>query len=182
MEKLTASEQKISDFIYYYPDVVVKILNDNGYSIDMNTATLPQINELTYNAIFIDNNVDFANAFDEAMVNDGYNSVIPILVTVGVSLVSSLISGSQAKKQAEKQRELQKNMFLADLSQKEKLAMEQNRMVAETERTKILANTLLEYRKTLQQESTVRLKDTWIYVTGLGIGIGIIFGIYLLAD
>jgi hypothetical protein len=42
-----------------------------------------------------------------------------------------------------------------------------------------LANSLLAYRQTLQLESTARLKDTWLYVTGLGIGMGIFYGLYL---
>ena len=182
MEKLTTSEQKVADFIYYHPDVVVKILNDHGYNIAINTATLPEINELTYKAIFIDNNVEFANALDSAIANDGYSSIIPLLVTVGASVVSSLISGVFGNSQAKKQRELQKNIALADMAQNEKLAMEKIRAESETARTKILANTLESYRTTLQKESTARLKDTWIYVTGLGIGIGVIYGIYLLAD
>jgi hypothetical protein len=39
---------------------------------------------------------------------------------------------------------------------------------------------LLEYRKSLQSESTARLKDTWIYVAGLGIGMGSFYGLYLM--
>jgi hypothetical protein len=182
MEKLTASEQKIADFIYDYPDVVVKILNDHGYSIAMDTATLPKINELTYKALIIDNNAEFAESFDNAIANDGYSNVIPLVVTIGLSVASSLFGASSASKQADKNRELQKNIALAGMAQNEKLSMEKIRAESETERTRILANTLLAYRETLQKESTIRLKDTWIYVTGLGIGIGIIYGIYLLAD
>jgi hypothetical protein len=182
MEKLTASEKKIADFIYDKPEVVVKLLIKHGYDISMDTATLPKINELTFNAIFIDNNIEFGKDFDKELSDDGYLNVIPLLVTAGISIVSSIIGGASAKKQAQKQRELQKNIALAGFAQTEKLAMEKLRSESETERTKILARTLLEYRNTLQKESTARLKDTWIYVTGLGIGIGVIYGIYLLAD
>lgn len=182
MEKLTTTEQKIADFIYDYPEVVVKVLKANGYNISVDTATLPKINELTYRAIFVDNNIDFANSLDNAIANEGYSSFIPLLVMGAFSLASSLIGGAMASSQAQKQRELQKNIALAGMAQNEKLMMEQIRAQSETERNKILATTLLEYRKTLQTESTARLNDTWIYVTGLGIGIGIIYGIYLLAD
>jgi hypothetical protein len=40
----------------------------------------------------------------------------------------------------------------------------------------------LAYRTTLQKESTARLKDTWLYVTGLGIGLGILYGVYLIGS
>lgn len=182
MEKLTSAEQKIADFIYDYPDVVVKVLNNHGYNISMDTATLPEINELTYKALVIDNNVEFADSLDNAIINNGYSNVIPLVVTIGLSIASSLFGASSASKQADKNRELQKNIALAGMAQNEKLSMEKIRAESETERTKILANTLLAYRDTLQKESTIRLKDTWLYVTGLGIGIGIIYGIYLLAD
>jgi hypothetical protein len=182
MEKLTSAEQKIADFIYDYPEVVVKVLNTHGYNISMDTATLPEINELTYKALIIDNNAEFADSFDNAIANDGYSNIIPLVVTIGLSVASSLFGASSASKQADKNRALQKNIALAGMAQNEKLAMEKIRTESETERTKILANTLLAYRDTLQKESTIRLKDTWLYVTGLGIGIGIIYGIYLLAD
>ena len=64
----------------------------------------------------------------------------------------------------------------------EKLSEEKIRAEQETARLNILANTLLAYRSTLQKESTARLKDTWLYVTGLGIGIGILFGVYLIGS
>ena len=182
MEKLTESEQKIADFIYDYPDVVVKILNDNGYDIAMSTATLPKINELTYKALIIDENIDFANSLDNAITNDGYSNIIPLVVMGVVSLASSVIGGLFGSSQAEKQRELQKNIALAGLAQNEKLTMEKIRAESETARSQILVNTIKEYRIALQKEGTARVKDTWIYVTGLGIGIGIIYGIYLLAD
>ena len=62
----------------------------------------------------------------------------------------------------------------------EKLAEEKIRAEQETARLNILANTLLAYRTTLQKESTARIKDTWLYVTALGIGLGILFGVYLI--
>jgi hypothetical protein len=182
MEKLTESEQKIAEFIYYYPDVVVKILNDHGYDIDMATATLPKINELTYKAIIIDNNVEFAESFDNAMANDGYLNIAPMVIAGVFSLATSLLGGSMASKEAEKNRQLQKNIALAGFAQNELLSMEKIRSESATARAQILANTLAEYRIALQKEGTARIKDTWLYVTGLGIGIGIIFGIYLLAD
>ena len=73
-------------------------------------------------------------------------------------------------------------MALAQLSMNEKLAVEKIRAEQETARLTILTNTILEYRITLQKESTARLKDTWLYVTALGIGLGILYGVYLIGS
>ena len=99
---------------------------------------------------------------------------------IGVSLVTSVIGGARAKKEAQKQRELQKAMFLANLTSQEKLKYEELKLLGETERTKILADSLLGYKIALQKESTQRLKDTWIYVAGSGLGISLIYGVALI--
>jgi hypothetical protein len=101
------------------------------------------------------------------------------VASVGGSLITSFIGGNRAKKEAKKQRELQKAMFLSNLTSQEKLKYEELKLLGETERTKILAGTLLGYRVALQEESTKRLKDTWIYVVGSGLGISLIYGVAL---
>jgi len=107
-------------------------------------------------------------------------------VAVGVGAVASigsaLIGSSRAKREAEKQRQLMWNIKMAELATQEKLQYEQIRTQAETERIKILANSLEKYREALQKESTIRLRDTWIYVAGLGSGIGAIYGVYLIGS
>jgi hypothetical protein len=100
---------------------------------------------------------------------------------IGVSLVTSVIGGASAKKEAKKQRELQKSMFLANLTSQEKLKYEELKLLGETERTKILANSLLGYKIALQKEGTQRLTDTWIYVAGSGLGISLIYGVALIS-
>lgn len=101
---------------------------------------------------------------------------------IGVSLVTSFVGGASAKKEAKRQRELQKAMFLSNLTSQEKLKYEELKLLGETERTKILAGTLLGYRVALQEESTKRLKDTWIYVAGSGLGISFIYGVALIGE
>lgn len=178
MEKLTALDKKINDFIYNKPDVVVVILQQFGYDINLKTATLPQITNLVYNAIYNDDK-PFIEAFDNAILNDGNNNFV---VAIASAVIGSVASYFTAKQEGKKNRELQKAIAIADLSMQEKLAGEQLRIQQETARFDILANTLLEYRKTLQTESTARLKDTWLYVTGLGIGLGILYGVYLIGS
>jgi hypothetical protein len=182
MENTTAIDKKINDFIYEKPDVAVVILQQFGYDIDLQTATLQEITKLVYNALYISQNEAFAQALDNAMANDGNNNIVPLLVSAGISIAGSVIGGLFGKSEGEKNRELQKRLTLAQLSMNEKLSEEQIRAGQETARLNILANTLLSYRTTLQKESTARLKDTWLYVTGLGIGMGILYGVYLIGS
>jgi hypothetical protein len=99
---------------------------------------------------------------------------------IAVSLGTSLIGSSSAKKEAKKQRELMWNSKLTELATQEKIAYEQIRTQSETQRIEILADSLRKYREALQKESTIRLRDTWIYVAGLGAGTGAIYGIFLM--
>lgn len=179
MAQLQPLYKKLSDFIFEQPDVAVVLLQQYGYDIDLQTATLSQINDLVFKALYQDDNIAFAQALDNAIANNGYNNIIPMLVMGGLSLASSVFGSIQASKEAKKQRELQKQLKLSELALTERLSMEKIRAEQETARTNILANSLLSYRNTLQTESTARLKDTWLYVTGLGIGMGIFYGLYL---
>jgi hypothetical protein len=104
-------------------------------------------------------------------------------VAVGCCVVSvgaSLFGASSARKEAEKQRQLMWNMKMAELAQNEKLTLEQIRTTNETERIRILSDSLLKYREALQKESTIRLRDTWIYVASLGCGTGLLYAISLM--
>ncbi len=97
-----------------------------------------------------------------------------------VSLGTSLIGSSNASKEAKKQRELMWNLKMTEIASNEKLVYEQIRTTNETERIRILAESLRKYREALQKESTIRLRDTWIYVAGLGCGTGVIYGLFLM--
>jgi hypothetical protein len=177
MDKVTAIDKKINDFIYDKPDVVVVILQQYGYDIDLRTATLPQITKLVYTALYINQDEPFAKALENSIANDGENNLVAGLV---VSIVSSVVTGFLGASEGDKNRELQKKLVLAQLSMDEKLAEEKIRADQETARLGIVVNTLLSYRTTLQKESTARIRDTWLYVTALGIGLGILFGVYLI--
>jgi gas vesicle protein len=179
MENITAIDKKINDFIYDKPDVAVVILQQFGYNIDLQTATLPQITKLIYTALYINQDELFAQALVSAITNDGESN---ILGAIAGAVVSSVVGGILGASEGRKNRELQKKLALAQLSMDEKLSEEKIRAEQETARLQILANTLLAYRETLQKESTARLKDTWLYVTGLGIGLGILYGVYLIGS
>jgi hypothetical protein len=177
MENITEIDKKINDFIYEKPDVAVVILQQFGYDIKLQTATLPQITKLVYSALYINQDEAFAQALDNAMQNDGENNVV---VAIATAVLGSVIGGIFGGIEGNKNRDLQKKLALAQMSMSEKLSEEKIRAEQETARLTIMANTLLAYRTTLQKESTARLKDTWLYVTGLGVGLGILFGVYLI--
>ena len=179
MENVTAIDKKINDFIYDKPDVAVVILQQFGYDINLQTATLPQITKLVYTALYINEDELFAQALERAILNDGESNVIG---AIAGAVVSSVVGGILGASEGKKNRDLQKKLALAQLSMDEKLSEEKIRAEQETARLNILANTLLAYRETLQKESTARLKDTWLYVTGLGIGLGILYGVYLIGS
>jgi hypothetical protein len=177
MEKLSPNFQIISDFIYQKPEVVAMLLNQYGYNINLDKTTLQEINQFAFEALY-SGNAEFAQSLDEAIENDGY---LGIAVTVGLAVASSIIGGMSAKKEAARARELQKNIALSQMALTEKLSMEQIKAQSEGQRAQILLNSALEYRKLLQVESTARLKDTWIYIVGLGLGMGMFYGIYLIS-
>jgi gas vesicle protein len=179
MDNTNAIDKKINDFIYDYPDVAVVILQQFGYDIELKTATLPQITKLVYTALYINQDEEFGQALDNAIINEGQNNVV---VALAGAVLGSVVGGLFGASEGRKNRDLQKKLALAQLSMSEKLAEENIRAEQETARLQILANTLLAYRETLQKESTARLKDTWLYVTGLGIGLGILYGVYLIGS
>jgi len=105
-----------------------------------------------------------------------YVAVAGTVVSIGMGVV-----GNQAsKKQAEKQFEFQKQFAIAQLAEQEKYDTEKLRIEQELGNANILASNLTAYRIVLQKESTARLKDTGIYVAGLGIGMGTFYGLYLM--
>lgn len=172
--------KKVADFIYKKPDLVVAILKESGYDISIDNATLRQINDLTFTALF-NQEEPFTTKFKTIYDSDGYLNFEPISMSImaGASIVSSIIGGARAKKEAKKQRELQKAMFLANLTSQEKLKYEELKLQGETARTQILANSLKDYKIALQQEGTQRLKDTWLYLVGAGLAISMFYGLFL---
>lgn len=177
MEKLSPNVQKISDFIYDKPEVVATLLNKHGYYIDVDKTTLQEINQFTFEALYSED-MAFAQSLDLEIANEGYLGAV---VTAAIAIGSAIVSGVMASNEASKARELQKNIALSQMALTEKLSMEQIKAQSESQRANILLNSALEYRKLLQTESTARLKDTWIYVLGLGLSMGLFYGFYLIS-
>ena len=169
----------IIDFVYDKPQLVVPLLQKYGYSIEMKTASLQQIYELTFRALSIDQNTAFAQDLDDLIQNEGYLNIIPLAVMAGASIVSSVISGFLGSDAADKQREAMVKLKLAELASNEKLTYEQIRTQAETYRIGIIINSLTQNRKNLYEQGTKRLQDTWMYVLAFGLSVAVIYGITL---
>lgn len=178
---MNPNSNKIADFIYEKPEVMVILLKKYGYDIDVKTATLQKINEYTFKELY-SGDIKFAQDLDNTIANEGYANIIPLVVGAGISIATSLFGASQGAKQAEKDRQLQKDIASANLASTEKLSYETLQTNAETARMQILANSLSQNRNNLYTQSTQRLKDTWLYVIALGVGIGIIYGITLISS
>jgi hypothetical protein len=175
MKKIDPTDKVIQSLIYERPDVIVRILNDNGYSVSKN-PTLQEITEKTFKAIYEDTNKQFIEKLDILITTGEYNNAIGLILGVGSSIISGILGSSQAKRQ----RELQQKIAIANLENEKLLGEEKLRVYGETERTKILANSLLSYRTSLQSESTQRQKNVYIYLISIGLGISIIYGTNLL--
>ena len=120
-----------------------------------------------------DDNEKFVRDVYEAMLNDGESSFDPI--TLGVSAVLSIGSAIFGSKQAEKQRQAMFNAKLMELESTERLTREQIQAMKETERLKILSNTLTDYALGLQGESTKRQRDTALFVGIMGVGLAVMY-------
>lgn len=169
------SNQELAKYIFDKPEYVVKLLNRHGYKTS-NRVTLNEITTKTFQAIY---NEDKAFTDDlTSMIASEHANWVAMVVTAVLSLASTIIGSAQAKKQ----RELQRNLAIAQLEQDRLLAQEEIRVYGETERTKILANSLLEYRTALQQEATKREKNVFIYLLAVGLSIALIYGTVILLE
>jgi len=99
---------------------------------------------------------------------------------MAVSIGTSLLGSGAAKKIAKAQLKQAWDIKMAEVASNESLTLEQIRTSNETDRVKILTDNLEKYRESLQKESTIRLRDSWIYIAGLGCGTGVLYGISLM--
>jgi len=172
----------LTDYIYEKPENVVLVLNKYGYNIDVKTTTLFEIAEASLDMLYNGNNAEFAKELDNLIgsKNEEYNNFVPLIlgaVSLGASLYTSFAGAKLAREEGEKNRQLQANLALADLAFRDKLEYEKLKVKAETERNQILLNSLQSYRQYLQQVSTQRIKDTWVYGVGLLVSVGIVVAI-----
>ena len=172
----------LTDYIYEKPENVVLVLNKYGYNIDVKKTTLFEIIEASLDMLYNGKNPEFAKELDSliASKDEQYSNFIPIIlaaVSLGASLYTSFAGAKLARQEGDKNRELQKDLALADLTFRDKLEYEKLRTNQETARNQILLNSLQAYRQHLQDVSTQRIKDTWVYGVGLLVSVGIVVAI-----
>ena len=161
MEKLPIRLQILNDFIWEKPQVVVKLLKENGIKVS-SKPTLPEIIRKSVQAV-TDENQGFIDDVDREIKTEGESGIIFTTALVVSSLISiggAILGASQAKKQ----RKAMLNMKLMELASNEKLTYANIQAMKEQGRIEILTNTLLEYGKALQSESTQRQKDTGLFI------------------
>lgn len=177
MEHQTDIEKLVTDFIYQKPEVVAKHLMACGYSLPF-VLTLPVITKQAFIALFTDENEQFAQLMSDSINSTDFSNFVVVAVGLAISAYGML----KGAKEAKKAREQQKMLALAQMSQDKQLAEEQIRTGAETERTRILLQTLQAYRSDLQMQSTQRLKDVWIYIGIVAAGIGLLGGLTIILN
>ena len=173
-QQLSKEQQKVSDFIFKSPQIVAAVLEKNNISVKK-PLTLDTITAATFKALY-SGNVKFESDLGLAIQHEGYSNFVMLAVSAALSIASSFAGADVAKKALE----LQRNIALANLSQTRLLEEEKIRSGAETERTKILLQTLQQYQSDLQTQSTARIKNVWIYVGMLGTSIAVIYGTSIL--
>ena len=169
--QLPVQLQILVKFIQDKPDVVVSLLKKNGVKVP-SRPTLDSITQLSFEAVANDN-LQFVKDVDNALRNQGEANFDPI--TLGVSAVLSIGSMIFGGSQAKKQRKLMANIALAQMSNAEKLAMAQIDANMTQQQIEIYTNSLLEYNKTLQSESTARQRDTALFVGIMAVGLAVIY-------
>jgi hypothetical protein len=172
MEKLPIQLQILNDFIWEKPQVVVKLLKENGIKVS-SKPTLPEIIRKSVQAV-TDENQGFIDDVDREIRTEGESGIIfttALVVSSLISIGSAILGASQAKKQ----RKAMLNMKLMELASNEKLTYANIQAMKEQGRIEILTNTLLEYGKALQSESTQRQKDTGLFIGIMGVGLAVVY-------
>lgn len=169
---LSKQLQRVTDFIFLKPQVVVRILKNNGIKVS-SKPTLMEINKKTIKAFKDQNRAFTEELFMAIETNDESNFVITTMAVIGI--VTSIGTAILGAHQAKKQREMQESVALMNLAHSEKMTLAQIQADRESERLSILANTIHSYSETLQLESTQRQKDTGLLIGIIGVSMAILY-------
>ena len=172
MEKIETSDRLLAEFIFRQPEEAARILRRHGYSPGT-PVTLDSLADAMFRAAYLDSSPALLEDVDKAIASGGYSNWVAIAITAVISIASMITSSNQAKKA----RKLQERIAIAQLSNAKLLQEEAIRTGAETERTRILLETLKQYQSDLQNQSTQRLKNVWVFVLILGCSIGVAIGV-----
>jgi len=169
MERLPIQLQLWNNFIFEKPQVVVEILKRNGIKVS-SKPTLPELIQKSVQGI-LDENQGLVDDIDEVLRDDDEEGFVLTAIGIGVSIVSAFVGARQAKKN----RQAMLNLKLMELSSNEKLTYANIQAMKEKSRIEILTNTIESYSISLQQEATLRQKDTALFVGIMGVGLAVVY-------
>lgn len=170
MEKLPVDLQMLNNFIWEKPQVVVRILKENGIKVS-SKPILPEIIDKSVQAILDDNKKFVEDVYKAIQTNDEASFAITLAVSAVMSIGSAIFGAQQAKKQ----RTAMLNAQLMKLASNEKLTLANIQAMKEQGRIKIMTDTLLSYAESLQSESTQRQKDTALFIGIMGVGLAVVY-------
>ena len=169
MEKLPIQLQLWNNFIFEKPQVVVQMLERNGIKVS-SRPTLPELIQKSVQGI-LDENQGLVDDIDEVLKDDNEEGFVLTAIAIGTSIVSAFVGARQAKKN----RQAMLNMKLMELSSNEKLTYANIQAMKEQGRIEILTNTIQDYSIALQEQATLRQKDTALFVGILGVGLAVVY-------
>ena len=173
MNKLPVQLEILNNYIWEKPHIVVEILKNNGISVS-DKPTYDEIIFLSVNAIK-DDNKEFVRQVYEAIKSDDNVNFDPI--TLGVSALLSIGSAIFGGRQAKKNRQAMLNATLMQLATQEKLTRAEISAMKETKRIEIASNTVLQYSQNLQNNASVQLRDTGLFVGIMAVGLAIMYSV-----
>lgn len=175
--------KKISDFIYDRPELVAVLLSKYGYTVSIENKRLiniiTELNTETFKLLY-SGNEKFADDLASLMQGEGYSNFVAEVIGFVGAFGSSLITAFTGQDIAKKQRELQENIANATRASEEKLANAKLATMSETERIKMIGDSITNSSILEQKRATMKLNNTWIYIAGIGGILGILYGISLI--
>jgi hypothetical protein len=167
MNELANDLQLLNNLIINKPLEVLRVLEQNSIKV----PSRPTLSILTKLTLINLPNKKFEDDISRAILDRGESGFIFTAISLGIGVASIFTSSAQAKKQ----REAQMKIKQMELQQAEQLGLAQIQANKELGRLDIIGNSILEYAKALQSESTKRQKDTGLFIGIIGVGLAVIY-------
>lgn len=170
----TPAEKIINRFIANNPQRAFKFLQSEKIAIS-NNPSLDEIVEILYNKYF-ENDKAFNTRLGEYIANGDF---IGFVITTGliiaiVSVAGVGVSGTAAAAKFARDKKIAENQ-----SEVDKLRIQiTTQGQLDTDRNKILASSVTDYKQSLQEQSSQRRKTAIIFVAGIAV-VGIVAAIIL---
>ena len=167
----SAAEKIINRFIANNPQNTLDFLNGENIPISEN-PTLDEITEALYKKYF-ENDKAFNTRLGEFIANGG-NIGFVITASIIIAIVGVGVSGGVAVAKFNKDKKIAENQ-----SEVDKLRIQMTTQAQlDAERSKIVASSITDYKKSLQEQSSQRRKTAIIFVAGIAV-VGIVAAIIL---